>query len=94
MVQNLKSKVIYILGPLCLVLSSLFLFVSTHNYSSQSAGSEVYFVLWLTIARLWGIGAFLTGVFAIINSKWTIGTLLLLGSVGLPVISLLTYGRI
>ena len=52
------------------------------------------YAIWLTIARVFGIGAFVVGVVAIINKNWTTGALLFIGSVSLPFVSLFVHGSI
>lgn len=76
-------------GWVCLALSSILLFLSV---KILGGGAETAGGLCLMCARIFGLGAFVAGGIAIFNRWWTHATLLLLGSIGLPMISLFWHG--
>ncbi|MCB0358916.1 MAG: hypothetical protein KDD44_04755 [Bdellovibrionales bacterium] len=77
-------------GWICLIGSSLLLFLSVREMASPQG--DGFFEL--TAARCCGIGAFMVGVFAILEGRWNQGVLLLIGSVGLPFVSLYFHGSL
>ena len=83
-------------GMICLLLSSacLYVSVSIHGIEVEPDGSEVYYVLWLTVARVFGIAAFFAGGVALVNQRWVSGVLLFAGSVFLPLVSLMFHNSI
>ncbi len=80
-------------GWLSLVLSAVFLSVST-DYILSAESDEMSTLIYLSAARIFGIGGFLAGVVAIFNQRWTTGAILLIGSVVLPFVSLFVHGSI
>lgn len=82
-------KTILIGGWVCLALSSSFFYISTRGYGGTTSAMG-----WLMVSRLAGIGAFLAGGIAIFNQRWTNGTLLFIGSIVLPFLSLFVHGTI
>jgi hypothetical protein len=94
---NLDKKVINLIiyaGWTCLLLSSTCFYISTRSIGIDEPGSELTYALWLIVARLFGIGAFIVAGFSIFNQRWTHGTLLFIGSVALPFLSLFIHGSI
>ena len=79
---------LFLAGWGCAVLSAVFLALSF------AAGANMWMAIWLTIARIFGIGGFVIGLIAIFNRRWTVGCLLLLISVGLPFASLIYHGTL
>ena len=75
-------------GWLCLLLSGILLAVSIYVSKFLEGDNITIYVLWLTFARIFGIGSFVIGVIGIAAGKWNQGTLLPAGSVVLPVVSL------
>ena len=74
-------------GWISLLISAILLSVSIYTVKFND-GDVVTYALWLTFARIFGIGSFVIGVISIAAGKWNHGTLLILGSIGLPVLSL------
>jgi hypothetical protein len=72
-------------------ISSVCLFMSNR---AMSADSILLAGICLMVARLCGLLALATGGIAIYNRSWLEGTLLFLGSVGLPMISLFYHGHL
>lgn len=81
-------------GWACLLLSSTCFYISTRSIGIVEPGSEITYALWLIVARLFGIGAFIVAGVSIFNQRWTHGTLLFIGSVALPFLSLFMHGSI
>jgi hypothetical protein len=73
----------------CLIISSLLLFISVQVLEG---GTDAVSGLCLMCARIFGLGAFVAGGVAIFNKWWMHATLLVLGSIGLPMISLFWHG--
>ena len=82
------------LGVGCLCLSSVFLYLSFDDFLSDDPSVQTSVIINLTLARLAGIAAFIVGVVKIFNQEWTSGSLLLIGSLALPFISLLLHGTL
>lgn len=82
------------LGWLCLLLSSTCFYISTRSIGLDEPGSELGYAMWLIIARLFGIGAFVVAGVCIFNQRWTQGTFLFVGSVILPFLSLFIHGTL
>ena len=87
-------KIALALGWLSLLCSAVFLYLSTDYLSLENEGDEGKLFLYITFARMAGIGAFVAGVVGIMNQCWNSGTILLVGSLALPFISLLFHGTI
>jgi hypothetical protein len=84
-------KTVIIFGWLALLLSSTCVYISTQY---MDTGPTINYALWFFVARLFGIGAFIVGVFCLFNQRWNNATLLIAGSVGLPFVSFIIYGKI
>lgn len=77
------------MGWICLCCSSSLLYASVQLSTKESLTLSA---LLMMAARIFGIGAFLAGAIALFNHWWVHGTMLFVGSVGLPMISLFFYG--
>lgn len=87
-------KFIINLGYSFLVISAVCLYKSITAMNDLEHGSEIEYALWLIVARIFGIATFIIAAFSISHKKWTTGTILFIGSLGLPFISLLLHGKI
>lgn len=85
---------IIIVGWLCLITSSTFFYISTRTISINDQDSEITFALLMMVARFFGLGAFTSATVCMFNKRWTNGTILFLGSIGLPFLSLIINGTI
>ena len=92
-----KDKLIFYIicgGWLCLLLSSTCFYISTRSVGISTGSSMYLYAIWLTFARIFGIGGFIVGVVAIVNQRWLNGALLFIGSVALPFLSLFIHGSL
>ncbi len=80
-------------GYACLAISSLCLYLSIHGFGGQDP-SRTASALWMMSARTAGMGAFFIGALSLFNQRWVHGTLLFIGSVVLPMLSLYVRGFI
>jgi len=89
MAKQFRVEYLIITGWMCLLMSSACEYMSTTEMDSSSVMAQA---LWLFVARFFGFGSFVAGAFSLFNQFWTNGTLLLIGSVALPFVSLFFYG--
>ena len=73
------------------MLSSFLFYIGTQQ---MEYGSAVTYALLLMVARIIGLGGFVAGAISMFNKRWAHGTLLLVGSICLPVISLFVRGKL
>jgi hypothetical protein len=83
-----------ILGVGSLGLSTLFLWFSGLAYEPRNISASWSFASLMFIARIFGLGAFVCGVASLALQSWTVGTLLLIGSIALPGIAFVYFGAI
>ncbi|MCB0318781.1 MAG: hypothetical protein KDD56_08485 [Bdellovibrionales bacterium] len=91
--NNLTINKIIKLGWAALVVSASLLVISIYLVKFYHSDIVTYSI-WLTFARIFGIISFFIGVFSIAVGKWNQGTLLILGSVLLPILSLYIHQSI
>ncbi|MEZ4753530.1 MAG: hypothetical protein R3A13_04365 [Bdellovibrionota bacterium] len=80
-------------GWFSLLTSSILLGISIYIVKITD-GDIVTYVLWITFARIFGIGSFIIGVICIAAGRWNHGTLMILGSIGLPILSLYIHHKL
>ncbi len=78
-------------GWIVLSLSAACFFISTHAVTIESHWE---YALWMITTRLLGFGGFIFGAVSLFHRYWINGSLLLFGSVTLPIISLFLYGKL
>lgn len=87
-------KKIIIAGYICLLISSICLYLSMRDFGDPGSSARTMSALWMMGARCAGLASFFIGALSLFNQRWVHGTLFFSGSVGLPILSLYLRGYI
>ena len=80
-----------VFGWFCLISSTIAVtFLTAEIGNSESSDYSTY----LIIARIFGMVSFVVGVVAMMHERWLSASLLLVGSIILPIVSLFVAGSI